>query len=152
VDFDISEFSRGLFCDGGIDMSDISEKTILELLRGNFDGTWENVAFSFSELLAFYSVSELNSKQIVNWVFSAFVIREAIRKGKKEWEFIFEILMSGLYKVMQEIELEDSIYILSYIFSNSHLSFCSQNITKLRIDQSEFNSSDSIGTSYLNKH
>ena len=107
--------------DGGLDTSDICEETVVSLLDEEMNHDIDDVVFSFSELLAYYSVMETHGikfqpKQIVAWIFSAFVISEEIRKKNTDWELQFEQLINGFIEVKKYIDVKDSIYILSNIF------------------------------------
>src|SRR5208282_591529 len=72
------EFVKQVHWHGGHDMSSLTEEDLLQLLEGRFSGDWSQPAFSFSELLAFYSVPNANrdksrtKEEIVGWVFASF--------------------------------------------------------------------------------
>jgi hypothetical protein len=104
--------------DGGHDMSDLSEATLLQLLDGRFSGDWKEAAFSFSELLAFYCVPDENrsKKQTVGWVCASFVISDAIRQGATDWELQFDKLIDGFLAVRNDLEAEEAVYVFQRVF------------------------------------
>ena len=68
-----AEFVKQIRWHGGHDMKNLSEESVLQLFEGRFLGDWHEPAFSFSELLAFYSVPDKNRRkeEIVGWVFAS---------------------------------------------------------------------------------
>lgn len=103
-------------------MSGLSEENILELLEGRFTGAWNEPAFSFSELLAYYSVP--NSKreksrtkeEIVGWVFASFVIADAIKQNATDWEMQFDKFVDCFVEIRSELEIDEAIELFERIF------------------------------------
>ena len=104
--------------DGGHDMSNLSEKDLLQLLDGRFSGDWKEPAFSFSELLAFYCVPDENrsKKQTVGWVCASFVISDAIRQGAADWELQFDKLVDGFLVVRNDLEAAEAVRVFQRVF------------------------------------
>jgi hypothetical protein len=116
------EFVKQIHWHGGHDMSNLSEEDLLQLLEGKFVGDWTAPAFSFSELLAFYSVPNSNrdksrtKEEIVGWVFASFIIADAIKHGATDWEMQFNLFIKGFLEVRGELEIEESIDIFHRVF------------------------------------
>lgn len=116
------EFVKHVHRHGGIDMSNLSHEDLLQLLEGRFVSDWKEVSFSFSELLASYSVPNAKRDQsrtkeeIVGWVFAAFVIADAIKQGTTDWEMQFNLFMNGFLEVRQELEIHEVIEVFQRVF------------------------------------
>jgi hypothetical protein len=116
------EFAKQVHWHGGHDMSGLSVENVLQLLEGRFSGDWHKPAFSFSELLAYYSVPNAKRDQsrtkeeIVGWVFASFVIADAIKQEAKEWEMQFNIFIDGFIEVRSELEIDEAIEIFQRVF------------------------------------
>lgn len=110
--------AQQVFKDGGIDMSRLSEKDILSLIEGRFDGDWHKPAFSFSELLTYYAAcgKDLKPQQIVGWVFAAFVISDAIKHDATEWERQFNFFMAGFLELRSKLEIDETVEIFHRVF------------------------------------
>ncbi len=104
--------------DGGYDMENLSESDLIELIEGRFQGPWAEPGFSFSELMAFYSVAGAvkGPEQVVGWVFASFVIAEAIKREVLDWELQFNNFFNGLVIVRPKLEPEELIQIFQRIF------------------------------------
>jgi hypothetical protein len=91
---------------------------LLGLLEGKVNGNWNARAFSFSELLAYYSVPDENrtKEEIVGWVFASFVIADAIKEGATDWELHFNIFMNGFLEIRKELEIDEAIDIFQRVF------------------------------------
>jgi hypothetical protein len=116
------EFVKLVRLHGGHDTSNISHEDLLRLLEGQFAGNWSEPAFSFSELLAYYSVPNASrdksrtKEEIVSWVFAAFVIADAIKQGATDWEMQFNLFMNGFLEVRSELEIDEAIEIFQRVF------------------------------------
>jgi len=116
------EFVKQVHWHGGHDMSNLTEEDLLQLLEGRFSGDWSQPAFSFSELLAFYSVPNASrdksrtKEEIVGWAFAAFVIADAIKQGGTDWEMQFNLFMNGFFEVRSELEIDEAIEIFQRVF------------------------------------
>jgi hypothetical protein len=116
------EFVKQVHWHGGHDMSNLSEEDLLQLLEGRFSGNWHEPAFSFSELLAFYSVPNANrdrsrtKEEIVGWVFASFVIADAIKQSGTDWEMQFNLFMNGFLEVRSDLEIDEAIEIFQRVF------------------------------------
>lgn len=116
------EFAKEMHWQGGIDMSNLSPEDLLQLLEGRFSGDWDKPAFSFSELLALYSVPNAKrdrsrtKEEIVGWVFASFVIADAIKQEAAEWQMQFNLFMDGFIEVRSELEIDESIEIFQRVF------------------------------------
>ena len=106
--------------DGGYDMENLSESELIELIKGRFQGRWSEPGFSFSELLAFYSVPGAleGPEQVVGWVFASFVVADAIRKEVLDWELQFNNFFNGLLVVRPRLESEELVHILQRMFGD----------------------------------
>jgi hypothetical protein len=117
-----TEFVKAVRLHGGHDMSNLSHEDLLRLLEGQFAGNWSEPAFSFSELLAYYSVpnesrdKSRTKEEIVGWVFAAFVIADAIKQGATDWEMQFNLFMNGFLEVRRELEIDEAVEIFQRVF------------------------------------
>ena len=108
--------------DGGLDTSSISEEIVASLLEEDIIEDFSELVFPFSELLAYYSaMGKLQPEQIVAWVFSAFIISEAVRRKYTDWELQFDIIMNGFAHIVRYdpffINIDDKMFILSKILN-----------------------------------
>jgi hypothetical protein len=107
---------------GGHDMTNLSHDDLLRLLEGRFAGDWNAPAFSFSELLAVYSVPNSNrdksrtKEEVVGWVFAALVIADAIKKRATDWEMQFNLFINGFLQVRSELDVEEATEIFQHVF------------------------------------
>jgi hypothetical protein len=121
------EFAKEVHWHGGHDMSGLSVEDVLQLLEGRFTGDWHKPAFSFSELLAFYSVPNAKldrsrtKEEVVGWVFASFVIADAIKQGATEWEMQFNLFMNGFLEVRNELDIYEAIEIFERIFHRNEV-------------------------------
>ena len=117
-EFTAQKLADRIRVDGGVDIENLSTSDVFELIEGRFSGSWSEVAFSFSEILASYSAPGgiESGEQIVGWVFAAFVIAEAIKEDKTDWEFEFDKFINGFLVVRDKLETEESIYIFQRVF------------------------------------
>lgn len=117
------EFAKQVHWHGGHDMSGLSEENVLELLEGRFSGDWKEPVFSFSELLAYYSVPNAKRDQsrtkeeIVGWVFASFVIADAIKQDATDWEMQFDKFINCFVEVRSELDIYESIEIFQRVFN-----------------------------------
>jgi hypothetical protein len=116
--FTAQKLAEQLKHDGGHDMANLSEGELLQLLNGRFSGDWKEPAFSFSELLAFYSVPDENrpKKQTVGWVCASFIITDAIKQGATDWELQFDKLIDGFLAVRNDLETEEAVHVFQRVF------------------------------------
>ena len=116
------EFAKQIHRDGGIDMENLSTEDLLQLLEGRFAGDWNEPAFSFSELLSYYSVPNANrdwsrtKEQIVGWVFASFVIADVIKHGATNWEMQFDQFINCFVELRSELEIDEAIEIFQRVF------------------------------------
>ena len=117
------EFAKQVHWHGGHDMSGLSVENVLQLLEGRFSGDWHKPAFSFSELLAFYSVPNAKrdrsrtKEEIVGWVFASFVIADAIKQDATDWEMQFNLFLNGFFEVRSELDIYEAIDIFQRVFN-----------------------------------
>jgi hypothetical protein len=113
-----AEFVKQIRWHGGHDMKNLSEESVLQLFEGRFLGDWHEPAFSFSELLAFYSVPDKNRRkeEIVGWVFASFVIADAVRHGATDWEMQFNLFLNGFLEVRGELDMYEATSIFERVF------------------------------------
>lgn len=104
--------------DGGYDIENLTESNLIELIEGRFSGSWTEPAFSFSELMAFYSVPGAIKmpEQAVGWVFASFVIADAIRKDMLDWELQIDKLLDGLMVVRHQLESDELVHVFQRLF------------------------------------
>jgi hypothetical protein len=86
-------------------------------MESRFEGKWKDVRFSFSEMLAFYGVSELNNVQVVGWCFSALIIGEACRKHATEWDSHLHVLTIGFSHIKNVLTCDEFATILGHALS-----------------------------------
>ena len=84
ADFSATKLAARARHDGGHDIDGLSDSDLIGLIEGRFSGDWDEVAFSFSELLCYYAAHvqlgiELTGEQIVSWTFSVLMIAEVDR-------------------------------------------------------------------------
>src|SRR5580658_1729005 len=117
-DFSTEKLANRVFADGGHDMSHLSQNDVLALIEGRFNGDWNDIAFSFSELLYYYVAcgNEMTPHQVVGWVFASFVIADAIKRDVAEWERQFDSFMRGFIIVKERLETDQSVLILQRCF------------------------------------
>lgn len=113
------DFAKALLRHGGHDMSKLCEADMIQLLEGRFTGDWHKPAFSFSELLAFYSVPDQGraEEEVVGWVFASFVIADAIKQGATDWEMQFNIFLNGFLEVRDRLEIGEATEIFERVFN-----------------------------------
>lgn len=108
-------------------MSNLSEDDLQQLLEGRFTGDWNEPVFSFSELLAFYSVPNTDrdksrsKEEIVGWVFASFVIADAIKQGATDWEMQFNLFLNGFLEVRGDLQLDESIEVFQHVFQRDQV-------------------------------
>jgi hypothetical protein len=117
-EFTPQKLADRLRVDGGVDIENLSAADVIDLIEGRFSGSWSEVAFSFSEILASYSVPGgiQSPEQIVGWVFAAFVIADAIKKNEADWELEFNKVINGFLAVRDKLETDECIFILQRVF------------------------------------
>ena len=116
--FSTQKLAQRLRADGGVDIQDLSHADVLSLIEGRYRGSWAEVSFAASELLATYSVAGgiESGEQVVGWVFAAFAFADAVGKGHADWEIQFDIFMNGFLRVRDPLEPEDSVSIFERVF------------------------------------
>jgi len=123
TEFVPEHFAKQILWHGGIDMVQLTEEDLVRLFEGRFTGDWAKVAFSFSELLAVYSVPDKDrgqprlNEEIVGWVFASFVMAEVIKQGNAEWEMEFNLFMNGFLAVRDELEIDEIVEIFQQVFA-----------------------------------
>ncbi len=104
--------------DGGYDLEGLSDRDLLDLVEGRFQGAWDGVAFAFSELLAYYSVpgQTLTGEQVVGWIFASVSIADAIRKDATDWELQLNLFINGFLAVRDKLEADESVRVFERVF------------------------------------
>ncbi len=104
--------------DGGYDIENLTESDLIELMEGRFRGPLTEPAFSFSELIGFYSVPGAIQvpEQVVGWVFASFVVADVIRKDLSDWELQMGKLLDGLMVVRNQLEAEELVQVFQRVF------------------------------------
>jgi hypothetical protein len=112
--------------DGGHDVSDLSDEELIQLIEGRFSGDWREPAFAFGETLAFYVAmgSEMKPQQVLGWVCSALIIRDAVRKNAADWDMVSNNLIKGFLVVRNQLHTEECVEILSSIFGPDTTNVC----------------------------
>lgn len=107
--------------DGGYDIENLSDELILSLIGGTHEGAWGEVAFSFSELLAYYSVPGgiESAEQTVGWAFAALMIAQCVRHAATDWEMEFDKFINGFIVARQRLETEESIEIFERVWGGA---------------------------------
>jgi hypothetical protein len=121
--FEPREFLQWIRKHGGHDMKDLSDDDLMRLFEGRFTGDWNEPAFSFSELLAFYSVRDENrpKEEVVGWVFCSFVIADAIKQGATDWEMQFDKFISCYVEIRSHLETEEAIQVFQRVFHDDNV-------------------------------
>jgi hypothetical protein len=99
----------------------LSNEELDALINQRFSGDWSEVAFSASELLAYYGAPqppELKPEQVVCWVFAAFALSDAIRKQATSWDLHFDIFLNSFLRVRKFLHLYECIDIFLRVFQN----------------------------------
>jgi len=116
--FALPKLIKQLRIDGN--MSGYSDDAILQLFENRFEKDWSEVAGDFSELLAFYTAvteaDDVKAPQIVVWVFSVFVMRDAINNDGTDIYSQFDYIMDSFFYIRKKLESEESIYIMHSFF------------------------------------
>jgi hypothetical protein len=117
-DFSADKLVARIRHDGGYDIESLSNEVMLALIAGTYDGAWDGVAFSFSELLAYYSVpgGMESAEQIIGWVFAALMIARCVRHAATDWEMEFDKFINGYVAARQRLETEESIEIFERVW------------------------------------
>jgi len=117
-EFSVGKLANRLRLDGGVDVENLSHADICDLIEGSYSRSWSEVAFSFSEILATYSVPSgiQTGEQIVGWVCASFVIADAIRNDATDWEMEFNKFIDGFMVVRDRLETEESINVFQRVF------------------------------------
>jgi len=104
---------------GGMDTEPLTKNDLISLMEETFNGNWDNVAFSFSELASYYQVPEksLNDYDVVAWCFVSLVIGETCRRDLTDWRSQFHCLMNGFQKLSNKLEFDEALYILRHTFA-----------------------------------
>jgi hypothetical protein len=96
-----------LIHDGGHDIEPLLKKDLIALTEGNFEGNWKNVIFTCSELLAFYSATELEAYQVLGWCFATLILGEATSRGETDWRSHNYVLTQGFSRVGNVLNYEE---------------------------------------------
>ena len=117
-EFAVQKLANRVRADGGVDIENLSAADVVDLIEGRFSGSWSEVAFSFSEILASYSVPGgiQSPEQVVGWVVVTFVIADAIKKNETDWELEFNKVINGFLAVRDKLETDECIFILQRVF------------------------------------
>lgn len=123
-EFTPEKLAKRVHFDGGYDIAKLSESDLIALIEGRFEGDWSGPGFSFSELLAYYSVPGAiqAGEQIVGWIFASFVIADAVRADATDWEMEFNNFIDGFLAVRAKLELEESIHVFERVFPGNQRS------------------------------
>lgn len=107
--------------DGGYDINAISIKEIVRLIDAYESDQWDEVAFSFPEMLPYYVAigelgGEMTDEQIVGFCFSALVVSICCKKGIKDWEFVLRHILEGIIAVKDRLEIDYTIRLIQLLF------------------------------------
>jgi hypothetical protein len=116
-DFCPSALARVMIEDGGLDMEPLTEADLIALMEGKFNGSWESVVFSFSELLIHYSNIYLNNYQVIAWCFAVLTMGEAVRNAKTDWELRLASMAKGFNRVTSTLQYREFSVILEEAFN-----------------------------------
>ena len=110
--------------DGGHDTEDINNETVEVLLNGSLDEDWDLVAFSASEMLAYYLQisSRLSTQQVAATVFCACVLADGSRSQKVDWSMEHDKVMAVCAMLGSKLELEVFLPVMTYIFGKGGFS------------------------------
>ena len=116
--FSPQKLADRLRLDGGIDIDNLSNASVLDLIEGVYSGPWSEVAFTSSELLASYTVPGgiQTAEQVVAWVFASFAFADSALHGEADWEIQFDIFINGFALTRGQLEPDESIHILQRLF------------------------------------
>jgi hypothetical protein len=117
--FTISNLAERLKFDAGHDAGELTESDFSALIEGKFAGDWNQVAFTFSELLTYYAASEISSIDggLSAWSFTALTMGEACRRNATDWDREFNFLMMGFEQTRGALEVDEALFILRHIFA-----------------------------------
>jgi hypothetical protein len=117
--------------DGGYDIEGLTERMLLDLIDECFTGSWQEVAFSFSELSAYYlAVGErLSPEQVVGWVFAIFATADAINADATDWEMEFDKFIDVFMILRPRLELDESVQIFERVFRGTEKESASDSVS-----------------------
>ena len=88
--FDIERMSNDVIRDCGMDGDGLTARDVEALYMGQLKGRWNDIAFSFNEVLGFYCVGDLGNEEFVRAIFVSLYLGQAIDHGSGDWEFSFD--------------------------------------------------------------
>jgi len=116
--FSVERLAAQVRFDGGLDMESLAVADLVELMNGH-PGNWADVAFGFSELLAYYSAvspEELVGAQVAGWAFGCVALADAIRAGVGDWEMEVHKFLDVLLRVRHKLDVEDLSRLLQRVW------------------------------------
>jgi hypothetical protein len=121
-DFSAQQLAETLRRNGGHDISGLSDAELIDLIEDRYSGNWQKPAFSFSEMLAYYSVLEgnLQPQQIVGWAFAAMTLGKAFRRGHGDIDMNFNSFLDGFFSIRTRLEPEESVEIFGCFFGRDN--------------------------------
>jgi hypothetical protein len=109
--------------DGGMEIEPLTQRDLVNLIEGNFNGNWQHVGFSCKEMLNLYQATalfkdkSLNGREITAWCFIALTMGEACRQDTAEWDDRISAFLWCFGIVERELETEEALYILRQAFA-----------------------------------
>ncbi len=106
--------------DGGHDMINLSEDSLVQLIEGQFTGDWHDPAFAFGELLATYAVlgefKGIVPEQAVSWVFSSLAIAECVKRDETDWDGLIDFMIQGYLVFKDSLLPEERVQVFVSAF------------------------------------
>lgn len=88
--FDIKRQSVLVVHDAGVDAHKLTAEDVEKAYNGLLKDRWAEVAFTFDEVLAKYSVIDLSNEDFVRAIFVSLILTDAIRRGHGHWSWTFD--------------------------------------------------------------
>jgi hypothetical protein len=107
--FSMERLAAQVRFDGGLDMESLTVADLVQLMNGH-PGDWGEVAFGFSELLAYYSAvppAKFTGAQVAGWAFACVALADAIRAGAGHWEMELDWFLDVLMRVRHKLGVEE---------------------------------------------
>lgn len=92
--FDVERLAQGVIADCGVDTGQLTAAAVREVFEGNTEVNWEEISFAFDEVLAYYSVGDLDDEEFVKAIAVSLQLANAIERGHGDWEFTFDKVLS----------------------------------------------------------
>ena len=116
--FSMERLAEQVRFDGGLDMESLTVADLVQLMNGH-PGNWGDVAFGFSELLAYYSAippEGFAGAQVVGWAFGCVALADAIRAGFGDWDMEVHKFLDVLLRVRHKLDAEELSELLQRVW------------------------------------